>query len=66
MGKPDFTRKLAGPIKPAGGPGVLLETLENAARFIAPRRALVQPERARGEPGYLMWVALHAGQGDRI
>jgi hypothetical protein len=32
--KPDFTRKLARPIEPTGGPGALLETLEDAARFI--------------------------------
>lgn len=32
--EPDFTRKLARPITPAGGPGALLETLEDAARFI--------------------------------
>jgi hypothetical protein len=32
--EPDFTRKLARPIEPTGGPGALLETLEDAARFI--------------------------------
>ena len=32
--KPDFTCKLARPIEPTGGPGTLLETLEDAARFI--------------------------------
>jgi hypothetical protein len=32
--KPDFTRKLARPIESTGGPGALLETLEDAARFI--------------------------------
>jgi hypothetical protein len=30
----DFKLALAHPIKPTGGPGVLLETLEDAARFI--------------------------------
>jgi hypothetical protein len=31
---PDFKRLLAHPIKPTGGPQVLLVTLEDAARFI--------------------------------
>jgi hypothetical protein len=32
--KPDFSCKLARPIEPTGGPGALLETLGDAARFI--------------------------------
>jgi hypothetical protein len=40
-GKPDFSCKLARPIEPTGGPGTLLETLGDAARFIG----LMQPWR---------------------
>ena len=35
---PDFKLALAHPIKPTGGPGVELTTLEDAARFIAATR----------------------------
>ena len=38
---PDFKRLLAHPIKPTGGPQVLLVTLEDAARFIG----LMEPWR---------------------
>jgi hypothetical protein len=38
---PDFKRLLAHPIKPTGGPQVLLVTLEDAAKFIS----LMEPWR---------------------
>jgi hypothetical protein len=38
---PDFKRLLAHPIKPTGGPPVLLVTLEDAAKFIG----LMEPWR---------------------
>jgi hypothetical protein len=38
---PDFKRLLAHPISPAGGPRVLLATLEDAAKFIG----LMEPWR---------------------
>ena len=40
-GEPDFSCKLARAIAPTGGPGALLETLGDAARFIG----LMQPWR---------------------
>ena len=64
--KPDFTRKLARTIEPTGGPGVELETLEDAARFVG----LLRPSRQR-HPWWdyaaeLLLVAATTGQPSDI